>query len=350
MRFKNFLIASLLTFSFIQCGSSKKTFQFTIEMEKENQKYQLGETVTAKIVTKDKRPITKVIYNFQGIDTEQQASIPFTVKLDNHLLGNHTLKATVFTKDGSFSSITNLTILNNKSPKVYSYEIIATYPHNTKHFTQGLEINNNTLYESAGHYGASKLLKKNLKTGETLIEHPFSKEYFAEGITIVNDKIHLLTWRKLIGFTFDLETLKPEGSFAYNQSKQGWGICYDGKNTIYKSDGTTKIWKLDAKTLEEKEAIQVATNKSIKSSFNELEWVNGKIYANTWQKDGIAIINPENGAIEGIINCKGLRKEVGISAKDNEKVLNGIAYDKDTDQLYVTGKYWKSLFEIKVVE
>ncbi len=350
MKFKNFLIACILALSFIQCGSSKKPFQFTIETGQEDHKYHLGETLTANIITKDKRPIQKVIYNFQGINKEVQASESLSLKLDNLLLGVHPIKATVFTEGGNFTSIANITVLNNKTPKVYSYEIVNTYPHNTKHYTQGLEIKNGILYESAGHFGASKLLKKELVTGKTIKEHAFEKKYFAEGITIVDDKLHLLTWKQHLGFTFDLETLKQEGSFEYDKSKEGWGICFDGKNTIYKSDGTTKIWKLDAKTLEEKGYIQITTNKSIKKKFNELEWVNGKIYANTWMKDGIAIINPENGAIEGIINCKGLREKVGVSSEDNDKVLNGIAYKKDTDQLYITGKYWKSLFEIKVIE
>jgi len=134
-----------------------------------------------------------------------------------------------------------------------------------------------------------------------------------------------------------------------NQSKQGWGLCYDGKNTIYKSDGTTKIWKLNAQTLKEEGFIQITTDKALKSKFNELEWVEGKIYANTWHKDSIAIINPESGAIESIINLKGIREKVGVDAKNKDKVLNGIAYKAETKQLYITGKYWSKIFEIEVV-
>lgn len=350
MKFINLFIVSVIAILYVQCGSSKKTYKFTVEVAQENNKYQLGETLVADIETDDKRPVQKVVYDFQGITKEVKANESFSIPLNDLLLGNHPVKATVFTEEGIFSSITEVTILNNAAPKVYSCKIEKSYPHNDKHFTQGLEFKNGFIYESTGRYGESKLLKKNLTTGETLKEHLLDKSYFAEGITIVDNKIHQLTWRKNIGFTYDLESLKPLGSFAYENSKQGWGICYDGKNTIYKSDGTTKIWMLDAQTLKEKGAIQVTTNKSIKSRFNELEWVNGKIYANTWQKDGIAIINPQNGAIEGIINCKNLRSEVGVSASDKERVLNGIAYKKDTDQLYVTGKYWNKLFEIKVVE
>lgn len=352
MKLKNLLIISLLAFTFIQCGSSKKPFRFTIKTGQENNKYHLGETIDVSILTEDKREIEKVIYHFQGITKDTNANESLQLPLNKLMLGKHSIKATVVTKDGNFSSVTDVTILNNQPPKVYTYEIVNTYPHNTKHYTQGLEFDKDTLYESTGNPRSSKeskLLKKDLETGETLKEHKLNNEYFAEGITIVKDKIHQLTWRKDIGFTYDLATFKQIGTFAYDNSREGWGICYDGKNTIYKSDGTTKIWKLDATTLEEKEAIQITTNTSIKSKFNELEWVNGKIYANTWQKDGIAIINPENGAIEGIINCKGLRKEVGISPKDNDRVLNGIAYKETTDQLYVTGKYWNKLFEIKVI-
>ncbi len=350
MKLSKILILSLLSLLFLQCGNSKKPFQFVVKTNKADNKFHLGEKLSVKIETEDKRPISKVVYEFQDASETVSGEKSFEFSLDKALLGKYPMNVKVYFEGGEVEKIAAITILNNKAPKVYSYKIIKKYPHNTKHYTQGLEFKDNYLYESTGHYGESKLLKKDLVTGETLKEHDLKDDYFGEGITIVHNKIHQLTWKKNIGFTYDLETFKQEGSFAYNESKQGWGICFDGNNTIYKSDGTTKIWKLNAKTLEEKGSIQVTTNKSIKSRFNELEWVNGKIYANTWQKDGIAIINPENGAIEAIINCKGLRKMVGVSSKDQDRVLNGIAYKRETDQLYVTGKYWNSLFEIKKIE
>ncbi|MDX1604100.1 MAG: glutaminyl-peptide cyclotransferase, partial [Salinimicrobium sediminis] len=141
------------------------------------------------------------------------------------------------------------------------------------------------------------------------------------------------------------------GEFGYNQSKEGWGLTNDG-NLVYKSDGTEKIWFLNAETLAEEGFLQTVTHRTISTRLNELEWVEGKIYANTYQKDGVAIINPQNGAIEGVIDFSGLREKLG-NQEDLDPVndvLNGIAYNKDTKQLYVTGKDWDTLFEVKIVK
>ena len=275
----------------------------------------------------------------------------FEETLDTEKLGKRILKAQVF-YNGNIDTVTKkVTILNDKSPKIYSYQIIAEYPHDNKAYTQGLEFVGDTLYENTGKHGKSSLRKVNYQTGEVLQKEDLSENYFGEGITILNDKIYQLTWLAKQGFIYDLKTLKNVGSFAYNQSKEGWGLCNNGK-VIFKSDGTEKIWLLDPKTLAEKEYIQVATNKRVKSRFNELEWVEGKIYANTYQKDGIAIINPKNGALEGVINLKGLRSKATPAGKEDDAdyVLNGIAYKPDTKQLFVTGKYWNKLFEIKITE
>ena len=344
-----FLIYSLIVVLINSCGSEKRNSN-AVKLIPSNKKatYKLGETLEVNINNKKEIKIDSVKYTFQNhkITSQNKLSLP----LKNELLGKHTVNAEIFSNNETIVKKLKVTVLNNKPPKIYNYKIVNTYPHNTKHYTQGLEFNGNFLYESAGRPKESKLLKKELETGKTLQEHAVEDRYFAEGLTIVGDKIHQLTWQGDVGFTYELNTFKQLGTFAYNKSKEGWGLCYDGKNTIYKSDGTTKIWKLNAQTLAEEDFIQVATNTAIKSKFNELEWINGKIYANTWQKDGIAIINPENGAIEGLINLKGIRDKVGVSADDQDKVLNGIAYKKDTDQLYITGKYWDKLFEIEVVE
>lgn len=342
----------LYTFFFItliitSCGSKKNTLNFKLESDKNT--YQLGETITIvpKLLTDE--AIESITYTFQEEKIKASTENKLTIELDKHLLGKHTVYATVVS-DGNTENIeTDITIYNNKAPKVYGYEIINTYPHSEKHYTQGLEFVGDNLYESAGQRGESKLLSKDLETGKTLKEHALANNYFAEGLTVIGDKIHQLTWNANIGFTYNLETFKEEGTFAYNQSKEGWGLCHN-EQYIYKSDGSTKIWKLNPQTLAEEGFIQIATNKALKSRFNELEWINGKIYANTWHKDGIAIINPNNGAIEAIINLKGIRKKVNVSEGDMDRVLNGIAYKKATDQLFITGKYWNSLFEIKVVK
>lgn len=340
----NLLLLSII--SFTSCGSKKNTVNFKLESNKAS--YQLGETLSIEPKTLTDAKIDKITYSFQNKEFTPENNV-FTEVLDNELLGKHTVYATITHGDETENVTTEVTILNNKAPKIYNYEIVNTYPHNDSYYTQGLEFKGDDLYESAGKNGESKLAKVDLETGKVLKEHALSDSYFAEGLTIIGNKIHQLTWKANIGFTYNIETFEQESTFAYNQSKEGWGLCHDDQY-IYKSDGSTKIWKLNKDTLAEESYIQITTNKGLKSKFNELEWVNGKIYANTWQKDGIAIINPNNGAIEAIINLKGIRKKVGVHESDSNRVLNGIAYKKETDQLYVTGKYWSKLFEIKVIE
>ncbi|MBT8319548.1 MAG: glutaminyl-peptide cyclotransferase, partial [Gramella sp.] len=214
-------------------------------------------------------------------------------------------------------------------------------------YTQGLEFHGDTLYESIGQYGESKLRKINLETGKVLKEIKLDDQYFAEGITILGDRLFQLTWQEGEGFIYNLNTFEKTGTFGYNQSEEGWGLCNNGEK-IFKSDGTEKIWILDPETLAERSFIQPTTHKSVSTKFNELEWVNGKIYANTYQKDGVAIINPDNGAIEGLINFSDLRNQV--TQHNKLDVLNGIAYNPETDKLYVTGKNWDKIFEVKIMK
>ena len=347
MRFIKVYTLLFVILTFASCGSKKNTINFVLESDKEI--YQLGEIVKLSIRNLENDKIESVNYSFQGNKIKSTNNNKATIALDKHLLGIHNISATIVSNGEEKNITKEVTILYNKSPKVYGYNIINTYPHDDSHYTQGLEFVGDALYESAGQTYESKLLLKELETGKTLKERALADNYFAEGLTIIGNKIHQLTWKANIGFTYDLETFKEENTFAYNQSKEGWGLCHSDKY-IYKSDGSTKIWKLNKETLAEEGYIQIGTNKALKSRFNELEWVNGKIYANTWQKDGIAIIDPNNGAIEAIINLKGIREKVNVTSTDINRVLNGIAYKKETNQLYITGKYWNSLFEIEVVK
>ena len=210
-----------------------------------------------------------------------------------------------------------------------------------------MEFYNGELYESTWQRGESKLRKVNYKTGEVLKNVDLANEYFGEGLTVLNDKIYQLTWQRGTGFIYNVNTLEKEGSFKYGKSKEGWGICNDD-NVLYKSDGTEKIWTLYPKSLIEGDYIQVFTNKGRINNINELEWINGKIYANRYQKNGVAIINPTNGAVEGVVDFSPLKKKVTQHPKLD--VLNGIAYNPETNTIFVTGKRWDKLFEVEIVE
>ncbi|NQX84976.1 MAG: glutaminyl-peptide cyclotransferase [Flavobacteriaceae bacterium] len=340
MTYIKFLISTFLIVLFFGCGP-EKNHDFSIKTNTNKGKIRKNEALTLSINNPKELNIESVSYKLNGTKVESNA------ELSKYQLGTYMLTAAV-TYDGLTTTISSpITIINNVAPKIYTYEIINTYPHEITSYTQGLEFHNGILYESTGQYGASKLRKVDYKTGAVLKNINLDKAYFGEGLTIMNQNIYQLTWQKGIGFVYNLDTFDKKSTFKYNQSKQGWGLCNDGK-VIYKTDGTEKIWILNPETLAEERYIEAYTNKGKMNQINELEWVNGKIYANRYQKDGVAIINPDNGAIEGVIDFSPLKKKVTQHKKLD--VLNGLAWNNETQTLFVTGKHWDKLFEVKIIE
>jgi glutamine cyclotransferase len=230
----------------------------------------------------------------------------------------------------------------NSKPAHYTYSIVNTYPHDENAFTQGLVYENGSLYESTGFYGNSTLRRVNLETGEVLQLYTLSDRYFGEGITIFDDKIIQLTWREQKGFIYDRCSFDLLQEFNY--STEGWGITCDGTRLIM-SDGTANLYFLDPATFEKIGQVEVHDTTPV-SNINELEYINGKVYANIWMEEKIAIINPQTGQVEGWINLSGIQN---LQNQDVDNVLNGIAYDAKGSRLFVTGKRWPQLFEIKLI-
>ncbi|MFL2611334.1 MAG: glutaminyl-peptide cyclotransferase [Flavobacteriaceae bacterium] len=264
-------------------------------------------------------------------------------------LGDKKITVRLFKKNNFKEKSLNIRVLSSLTPKLFTYKIVNEYPHDINSYTQGLEFYNNRLFESIGLRGKSALKEIDYKSGKVLRNLSIDDAYFAEGITLFDKKIYQLTWQSKIGFIYDLESFKLIDSFQYKKSIEGWGLCNDGK-LLYKSDGTSKIWKINPNTLEEIDFIQVTTNKSIITKINEMEWINGRIYANTYQfnKDIIIIINPDTGSVEGVVDFNGLKKKVKNHPKID--VLNGIAYNKNSNTIFMTGKNWNKLFELQIVE
>ncbi|MDT0295206.1 glutaminyl-peptide cyclotransferase [Mesonia ostreae] len=335
------------------CGDNlkEKKESIFIQINHKSKKIQSGDAINLNLSNPKNFSIDSVqyFYHQQKIGSSA-ASETVSANLEKPL-GKNTIEAKIFTEGENFSIQKELVLHHNKAPKIYTYEVINSYPHDANAFTQGLEFYKDTLYEGTGQNGSSTLRKVNYETGEVLKKIQLKDAYFGEGISIMNDKIYQLTWRSGEGIIYDVNNLKKLKTFSYSESKEGWGLCNDGEK-LYKSDGTEKIWILNPETLAEESYFQPVTHTSLSTKLNELEWVEGKIYANTWQKDGIAIIDPKSGAIEGIIDMRGLRNQLNntkdITGQDN--VLNGIAYNKNTKKLYVTGKNWDKLFEIKIKE
>jgi glutamine cyclotransferase len=227
---------------------------------------------------------------------------------------------------------------------VYGYSVVKVYPHDRAAFTQGLQYVDGFLYEGTGQNGQSSIRKVKLETGEVLHKQSLDPRYFGEGITVWGDTIIQLTWQSEIGFVYDKATFKQLRTFSY--TGEGWGLTHDGTRLIM-SDGDARgaLRYLDPKTLKETGRLIVRDGKVPLSHLNELEYVRGEILANVWQTTRIARISPKTGQVTGWIDLGGLldpREAAGVD------VLNGIAYDAAGDRLFVTGKYWPKLFEIKI--
>ncbi|MGH9947683.1 MAG: glutaminyl-peptide cyclotransferase [Pyrinomonadaceae bacterium] len=232
---------------------------------------------------------------------------------------------------------------------LYGYDIAKTYPHDPGAFTQGLVFRNGYLYEGTGGKGdeafTSSIRKVELETGKVVQKHEIGPDYFGEGITIFNDRIYQLTWKERTAFVYNLTDFKPQKEFRY--SGEGWGLTDDG-SLLYMSDGTHVIRVLDPETFELKRTIVVNDEKGQPVlMLNELEWVKGEIWANVWQTGVVMRIDPANGKLLGRIDLTPMMDE---EQRQNPKadVLNGIAYDEANDRLFVTGKLWRRLFEIKL--
>lgn len=343
MKTSNILIFLIFVSFLISCGNGNntKTNNFSIETNTKKGTLTLGEPLEVSVKNPKNLKINSILYQLD----DKTIEIPYST--NNLTLGSHKLTAFINYNDIAESVSTNVIILNNQQPKIYSYKIINEFPHDITSYTQGLEFHNGELYESTGQYGESKLRKVDYKTGQVLKNINLAKEYFGEGLTILNNNIYQLTWQENTGFVYDVNTFEKKSTFKYGKSKEGWGLCNDG-NVIYKSDGTENIWILNPETEVEESHIQAYHNRGNVIGLNELEWIDGKIFANRYQLNGVAIINPKNGAVEGVIDFSPLRKLV--TQHKGLDVLNGIAYNPETKTIFITGKRWDKLFEIEITE
>lgn len=349
MKKYNLLSIILLGILITSCGSSQKDklsyFSFNTSSFKEQ--YQPNESILLEILNNEKKEVDSIIYYVNDVKIATKKGLEkVSYDFKNKKLGYQNLKALIYFEGENVETTARVELMSNVEPKLLSYKIVNVFPHDTLSFTEGLEFFRDTLYESTGQYNKSKLLKIDYKTGKSFKSLDLDGKYFGEGITIINNQIIQLTYKELTGFVYNVNTWKVEKTFTFDKQVEGWGLTNDGK-FLYQSDGTEKIWKLDPKTLKMIDYINVYTNSSKIKSVNELEWINGKIYSNIWTKDAIAVVNPENGSVEAILNLSDLRKQV----KNTEaEVLNGIAYNPKTKTLFVTGKNWDKMFEIKVSE
>jgi len=348
MKSIKFLIIALLTIVTISCGDMDRnnTPLFTITLN--GKQFKQNQSVPVSIKNNENKTINKVTYS---IDGNELVIIDGNLNLKTEQLGNKILSAKITYDEGVEEIAKNILILAEKPPEVYTYEILKEYPHDNRAFTQGLEFHDGILYESTGKPGRSSLRKVDFETGKVIQQVDMEKTVFGEGISIMNDKIFMLTWKKKTGYIYNLSDLSKVDNFQYGESVEGWGLTNNGEK-LMKSDGTEKIWFLNPDTLVEEGYIQTATNTSLKKSANELEYVDGKIYANVYQFPSVMIIDATSGAIVGVVNFGGLSDKITKTENwnDKEQVLNGIAYHPERKTFFVTGKDWDKLFEVNIVK
>ena len=232
----------------------------------------------------------------------------------------------------------------DKFPKYYTYQIIDTFPHDENAFTQGLVFENGLFYESTGRYGSSSVRRVDPSTGDILKIYELPDQFFGEGLTVVDDQIIQLTWRSKVGFVYNKENFALKSEFSYQT--EGWGITYDGSRLLM-SDGTATLYFLDVRTFEQIGTIEVFDGNTPIARLNELEFINGEIFANVWGTESIVRIDPQTGKVTGWISLQGL-----LDRKTLDKpvdVLNGIAYDEINKRIFVTGKLWPNIFHIALV-
>lgn len=349
MKNYNALVFILLTQLFLSCGPSKSEKDSFFTFDAEHMKTQCipGESIEIALLNSQNKTVDSIVYylNEQKVKSTKGLS-KFKLPIKGEKLGYQNLKAQVYFENDFAEINSRIEVVSSQVPAFRTYKIVNTYPHDTLSFTEGLEFFRDTLYESTGQKGASHLRSYDYRTGKVAKQINLEPEYFGEGITAINNQWFQLTWQSNVGFIYEANTLKKIKTFNYDKPIEGWGMTNDG-TSIYQSDGTEKIWKMNPATQKMEDYINVYTNTNKIKSINELEWVEGKIYGNIWQKDAIAIINPSTGEVEGVLDLSGLRAQVKNASAE---VLNGIAYNKKTKTLFVTGKNWDKLFEITLTK
>ena len=355
MKKYNFLFIILLGVILSQCGGAKKEINslFTFDTTQFKEQYQSQESIDLTLLNPNSLRVDSVVYyvNETKIGTTKGLD-KLTINLKGQKLGYQNLKAIVYYEGELSEASDRVELVSNIEPKLLQYTIVNTYPHDIQAYTQGLEFYRDTLYEGtgngsgpSGNKGISSLRKTNYKTGEIFKKIELSEQYFGEGITILNNKVYQLTWLNNEGYVYNADTFKKEKTLPYYKKMEGWGLTSDGKS-LYMTDSSETIHILNPETFVETGSINVYSLANRVKAVNELEWIDGKIYGNVYQKDAIAVINPNTGAVEGILNLADLKTK--ISQLPDTDVLNGIAYNPKTKTIFVTGKNWDKMFEIKI--
>lgn len=345
MRLKLIFPSVITVMLLAQCGGDTKKVEESSSFisPEAGRTINVGDTIDLQVKLNDQAD--SVVYFADGERLSNSVDEqPVRVKTDKLALGIKAITAKIYRNGTDPEEIsTSITLKSSLIPIKIGYTVIQEFKHDTESYTQGLEYHNGFFYESDGLAGESSIRKVEPSTGKVLLMTPVDN-VFAEGMTIVGDKILMLTYKENINMVYDLNTLKLLRQYPTPYSRDGWGLCNDG-NKIYNSDGTNMIHILNKETYMEEGFIEVYDHNGPINSLNELEYIDGKIYANIYESNRIVVINPANGQVTAEIDLSNIYPKY---ASDPELVLNGIAWDAQGKRLFVTGKKWDKLFQIKL--
>ncbi|ACU02503.1 glutaminyl-peptide cyclotransferase [Pedobacter heparinus] len=335
----------------IACKDSATVPGIAFKFPEQGQSFGLGEDVKIGLDVPEGTTITSATYLLDGkaVATKPNGEA-VSVNTKGLSLGYKLITAVVDNGSKKDTLTINIELKSALKPELYGYQVVKTLPHDTSAYTQGLEYHNGRFLESTGQEQHSTLRWVDVASGKVLQQIKLEDQYFGEGSSLVGDKVVMLTWQNKLGLIFDAKSFKQLSTFPYQSSMEGWGLCFDGIQLI-KSDGTNRLWFLNKDTYKEERSIEVYDNNGPVDSLNELEYIDGKIYANVYTKNIIVVIDPESGVIEKQIDFSGLLPADYFKTDDERgnNVLNGIAWDKAGKRLFVTGKKWPHLFEVKLV-
>ncbi|WP_239494895.1 glutaminyl-peptide cyclotransferase [Pedobacter yulinensis] len=331
------------------CRERAHLIDFRSPFQGEN--FKSGETIKVQLDLPGSLRPDSVVYHVDGRSlARKRGKEALSLPSATLGLGFRQLRALVYTANRIDTVQTNVVIRSGRKPDRYTFKVRNVFPHDTSAYTQGLEFHEGRFLESTGQRGHSRLRWVDPVTGKVMREVSLDKKYFAEGVTRVGNRIIQLTWQEKTGLVYDAATLEQTGSFPYQNSPEGWGLCYDGSRLL-KSDGSNRIWFLNRETYKEEGFIEIYDDKGAIDRLNELEYIDGKIFANVYGQEKIIMIDPATGAVTGEADLTGLLPKDyfkdEMAASNN--VLNGIAYDQARKRLFVGGKKWPKIFEISLV-
>lgn len=335
----------------MSCKDKSSAPGVSFKLPEQGQGIGLGEDLKIALDVPEGTNIASAAYLLDGKPlTEKKNGQAVSVSTKGLSLGYKVITAIVDNGSKKDTLTINIELKSTVKPEMYGYQIVKTMKHDTSAYTQGLEYHNGRFLESTGQETHSTLRWVDVASGKVQQQVKLEDKYFGEGSTLVGDKVVMLTYKDNLGFIYDATTFKQQGTFVYSTTRDGWGLCFDGKQLIM-SDGSNRLYFMNKDTYKDESFIDVYDNNGPVDSLNELEYIDGKIYANIYTKNIVVVIDPATGVVEKQIDFSGLLPGDYFKTEDDRanNVLNGIAWDKAGKRLFVTGKKWPHLFEVKPV-